>query len=209
MRSVKNEGINSERFTGGILLPISPSRTLAFFVGDLMAKFYVYLMRSGTRDGDPIKIGVSASPDRRVKDLQTGNPKEIRLLCSFPFQSKHEAFKLERFLHIYFQKYVNYGEWFTLNNFGNKIKKALTQYHETGYVFVAEEKVESGVLRQAEIDSRIKDAERLVASAQKKARKMKEQRDAYRKLCHEHGIVSDGKMTSLDPNAPVLWSWHD
>jgi len=65
---------------------------------------YVYLFHvEGT---DVYKIGNSKHPDKRLKQLQTGNPFEITFIDSF---ESNYATKLESFLHRKF-KYKKYSE---------------------------------------------------------------------------------------------------
>lgn len=56
-----------------------------------------------------VKIGVSDAPRRRVDDLQTGSPFELRLIHAIPGDMK-----LERLLHYAFRGQHFRGEWFGL-----------------------------------------------------------------------------------------------
>lgn len=66
---------------------------------------YVYLIS----DGQHIKIGKSQDPHQRVKTLQTGNAKPLRLLSWSPGGTKEEAL-----LHSEFASFRVRGEWFDL-----------------------------------------------------------------------------------------------
>lgn len=71
---------------------------------------YVYLMSDG--EGS-VKIGVSNNPERRRKQLQTGQEDHLKILKTW--QTKH-PYALESRLH---RKYAQYrkradGEWFDL-----------------------------------------------------------------------------------------------
>jgi hypothetical protein len=55
-------------------------------------------------DEDFIKIGTSTRPRRRLKSLQTANPKKIKLL--------HTTYLGEKALHKKFEKNHKKGEWF-------------------------------------------------------------------------------------------------
>lgn len=59
------------------------------------------------------KIGFSADPESRVKELQTGNDKIITLL--FEMERKDANF-LEKHLHRKFRKHRLSGEWFSNQN---------------------------------------------------------------------------------------------
>lgn len=66
----------------------------------------VYLVQAGPRGG-PVKIGYSRTPLKRIRKMQTGNPRRLRLLAVIDGPRSlerriQETFKLDR---------VN-GEWF-------------------------------------------------------------------------------------------------
>lgn len=73
---------------------------------------YIYLMES-IRDYDTIyKIGYSKNPNKRIKNIQTGNDGLVKIIEVF--ETKHGK-KLETFLHnLYSHKRKNM-EWFDLN----------------------------------------------------------------------------------------------
>ena len=71
---------------------------------------YVYFIRSGK--GGPIKIGKSNTPEKRMADLQTGNPYKLYLIAFIHCNSEKEAIKLERKIHRLFKKRRMLGEWF-------------------------------------------------------------------------------------------------
>lgn len=72
---------------------------------------YVYFIQSGSKRG-PIKIGKSINPEKRLKELQTGSHKELRLIAKIPCSSDTHAFHLEKMLHMRFKKFRINGEWF-------------------------------------------------------------------------------------------------
>ena len=59
--------------------------------------------------GDLLKIGVTNDIDKRIKNLQTGNPKPLTLEF---VQEKNNPYKVENYLHIRLQKHRIKGEWF-------------------------------------------------------------------------------------------------
>lgn len=65
----------------------------------------IYFIQSGT-DG-PIKIGYSQDPTNRLKQLQTGSPKKLKLLCAV-----EGGFELERRLHDSLCQYHLNNEWY-------------------------------------------------------------------------------------------------
>ena len=70
---------------------------------------HIYLIQS-LEDGY-YKIGVSKHPKKRVKQLQTGNSSELKLIESF--QSDH-AHKVERALQRRYAHLKKEGEWFDI-----------------------------------------------------------------------------------------------
>lgn len=66
----------------------------------------VYLMKAG----DFYKIGVSKTPRKRLRRLQTGCPRKIELIYAF---EQEDAYALEFALHDMYQKSRTHGEWFT------------------------------------------------------------------------------------------------
>lgn len=65
----------------------------------------IYFIRAQTGD---IKIGYSATPERRLSSMQTGSPVSLELVALIP-GSKQD----ERHLHEQFAGQRNRGEWFT------------------------------------------------------------------------------------------------
>ncbi len=77
----------------------------------------VYLLLSWDKDGNEVfKVGVSKNdPEKRVKQLQTGNDRTIELLKMY--QSTHYK-KIEKWLHRKYKsvKAAADNEWFYLSN---------------------------------------------------------------------------------------------
>lgn len=81
-----------------------------------MKKSYVYIIT----DGEDCKVGVSDNPAKRLKQLQTGNPKKLKIVDTFEVPRKEIAFKVEKEAHSKIQSlYEKRGEWF----------KGATEYH--------------------------------------------------------------------------------
>jgi len=70
---------------------------------------YVYLIQS--QEDGYYKIGVSKHPKKRVKQLQTGNSSELKLVESY--QSEH-ANKIEKALQRRYSYLKKEGEWFDM-----------------------------------------------------------------------------------------------
>ena len=81
---------------------------------------YVYLIKSGTGKRAPIKIGVAAEPEKRILDLQVGNPSLLTLISKIKASSRKNAEHIEYTLHRYFGYAHIRGEWFR----GDKINLA-------------------------------------------------------------------------------------
>ena len=65
----------------------------------------VYFIQEG-EDG-PIKIGMAGNPEKRLKGLQTGHARQLRMLCSCPGGAP-----LEALYHRRYSKHHLQGEWF-------------------------------------------------------------------------------------------------
>lgn len=61
-----------------------------------------------------IKIGRSKDPQKRLKQLQTGNPNKLKLIASF----EGEGWK-EKILHERLDSFRLEGEWFDYNCIGS------------------------------------------------------------------------------------------
>ncbi|MER6522564.1 GIY-YIG nuclease family protein [Streptomyces sp. NPDC001553] len=66
---------------------------------------YVYVI--GSAGSTRVKIGTSVSPEKRLKELQTGNPNRLEVLWHTP-----GGRELEAQLHQVFAEYRGEGEWF-------------------------------------------------------------------------------------------------
>ena len=74
--------------------------------------YYVYFVT----DGDYIKIGVASDIYKRIKGIQTGNPKKVSLVEYLEFQCKEYALFAEKELHRMFAERRTHGEWFDIAN---------------------------------------------------------------------------------------------
>ena len=50
--------------------------------------YFVYLIKAGKRKGAAVKIGIAGDVHKRLAELQTGNPYELRCVGTIPFDSK-------------------------------------------------------------------------------------------------------------------------
>lgn len=67
---------------------------------------YLYLIQ--IKAEGQIKIGKSTNPKKRLKDLQSGSPYELRLLVALEGQGWRE-----KILQTRLKKWVCFGEWFS------------------------------------------------------------------------------------------------
>ena len=75
---------------------------------------YVYAITNPAWDGW-VKIGMAVDIDRRIKQMQTGNHRQLWIMASIPCDSRIEAAELERSFHRFFKKQKIRGEWFNLD----------------------------------------------------------------------------------------------
>lgn len=75
------------------------------------ANGYVYFISEGNGS---IKIGVTNCIDKRIKELQTGNPNRLDCVFTLVTESMREAHKIEAMLHRKFAacRIREDGEWF-------------------------------------------------------------------------------------------------
>src|SRR5262249_3796071 len=70
---------------------------------------YLYAIRETGSDGF-IKIGISDEPLKRLKGVQTGNPRKLELIGVCPVL---EAARIENSAHENLKEYRMKGEWFS------------------------------------------------------------------------------------------------
>lgn len=79
--------------------------------------YFVYLIKAGKRKGVAVKIGIAGDVHKRLAELQTGNPYELRCVGTIPFDNKEQAYEMEQFLHHVYANRRLQGEWFAINDF--------------------------------------------------------------------------------------------
>ena len=100
---------------------------------------YVYLIQS--IDSGLYKIGISNNPNKRLKQLQTGNGESLKLIHSFKSNYPN---KLETALHNRYSHLKKINEWFNFDlsievNFINeceKIDEAINYLIKSGNEFI-------------------------------------------------------------------------
>lgn len=79
---------------------------------------YIYVMQCKQY----VKFGVSMTPDARIKELQTGNLFEIKLMLKLKYE---DHYQIENRIHKYFNKQRGIGEWFLIDEDIKKFVKYL------------------------------------------------------------------------------------
>ena len=67
-------------------------------------------------DGSTHKVGKAVSLQKRIKQLQTGNGKQLRVVCFCRVRDDREAYELESAVHKSLDEYRMTGEWFSCNS---------------------------------------------------------------------------------------------
>lgn len=70
--------------------------------------YYVYVIS----DGEFVKIGYSKNPKKRLKAVQSGNPRQLKLAAKKEVQGRRRAKALEKSLHKQYGCHRKAGEWF-------------------------------------------------------------------------------------------------
>lgn len=83
---------------------------------------FIYLARESI--SGRIKIGVSKNPEKRVKQLNTGNPEIIELIAKY--SANEQPYKSEAILHDAFKKTRLHGEWFSKETDVSRLNESLT-----------------------------------------------------------------------------------
>lgn len=74
---------------------------------------YVYFIQEGRGEHGSIKIGKSNNVDKRLKSLQTGNPRKLTLMALIKCRTPNDAHRLESKFHLMFKNDRVLGEWFS------------------------------------------------------------------------------------------------
>jgi hypothetical protein len=74
----------------------------------------MYVIASEKSQNGPVKLGISADPDQRVKDLQTGHPEPLMVYYREPVEVERVRL-YERLLHRDNNHHRAHGEWFDLS----------------------------------------------------------------------------------------------
>ena len=72
-----------------------------------------YLFVIGTWGGGPIAFVRARDPQRRLKLLQVGTPRRLRVLAEFAFDSEAQALAAERLVRARLRPFRDRGDWFS------------------------------------------------------------------------------------------------
>ena len=73
---------------------------------------YVYFIQQKLTKSKPVKIGVAHNVERRLSELQVGNPYELSVVAKLGPFSEVQAQETEQRLHRQCSKFRIRGEWF-------------------------------------------------------------------------------------------------
>lgn len=88
---------------------------------------FLYVIYCEHRDGVHIKIGISKNPQKRLKQLQTGNISTLKLFRTLTCFSKFQAAIIEKHLHNRFSDKRSNGEWF---HYDKEMKQYFDKYFD-------------------------------------------------------------------------------
>ena len=71
---------------------------------------HVYIIQSG-KDG-PYKIGMARNVEKRLDELQIGNPQKLYIIAKIYFGTDARAYHIEKQLHRMYSRARIRGEWF-------------------------------------------------------------------------------------------------
>ncbi len=83
---------------------------------------FVYFIKSGESENAPIKIGVAGNVDKRLGDLQVGNPEKLTVVAAIKALGEEHAYWIEKSLHKFFKSNNIRGEWFSRINMAKAAK---------------------------------------------------------------------------------------
>ena len=109
---------------------------------DDLPDMYVYMIRELSTGN--IKIGISQDPERRLRQLQTGNSSKLELVACAKAENRYED---EMNLHRMVENMLVRGEWFATGNaYAKELHKRLEEVGKPDAIEVAARK--SGCLAQ-------------------------------------------------------------
>jgi translation elongation factor P/translation initiation factor 5A len=97
---------------------------------------YVYLI---SNDFIGFKIGRSKHPKKRIKELQTGNADQLKLIKTYKSPKHHK--KLEFALHNIYEYKNKLGEWYLLDDNDINQFEVICKQIEDSFIYLEENKI--------------------------------------------------------------------
>lgn len=121
-------------------------------VGTKMGTAMIIYVIGSAADG-PLKIGMSANPQARVSELQTGHASRLRVWVTFHATSRQHARAVEKAVHASLRDKRSSGEWFrvTVAEAAAAIIKALGWHYENPWDDVFDSPIDSLVAQAREL----------------------------------------------------------
>jgi hypothetical protein len=99
-------------------------------------EYYVFFIQEAPLKGEkiaPFKIGMATDVERRLDEMQVGNPRKLRIRASIKLEDQKQAQTMERCLHHLAEKKFKRvrGEWFRL--YGD-IKTLMAEAAKMGHI---------------------------------------------------------------------------
>ena len=162
---------------------------------------FVYLIQSGCKVKDPIKVGMANNPERRIKELQTGNPVKLRTVLLIECDSRKHALRLEQTLHHMLRGHNILGEWF--KPVRSNVFKAINE--------IANNPDYNQVKNEVGLFAPPSDEQRIEMKAQKRLQslvnvgRMEERLRREEKEKNAHMLAMESKLTQRRKEAGILY----
>lgn len=78
---------------------------------------HVYFILASSAKPRKMKIGKAKDPEKRLRQLQTGCPYQLKLIGTIRCKSDRHAIDIEKAAHELFSEYNHLGEWFKCSDF--------------------------------------------------------------------------------------------
>ena len=76
--------------------------------------YFIQELENGARTGQ-YKIGLTIDPEKRLKQLQVGNPRKLVIAHYFSITELYNPGAIEKYLHLLLEDFNSEGEWFSFN----------------------------------------------------------------------------------------------
>ena len=83
--------------------------------------YKIYLIYAEINDTIQWKIGITKDINKRIKQLQTGNPNIVDVVSFYEINNRELAYKVEADIKRVLKKYKIQGEWYLYESLDNDI----------------------------------------------------------------------------------------